>query len=708
MLKNLNNRLNLNLRYAQLLASNQLKSKINFNRFQHSDSKNRDANRTPRASRLLQKFKRIENNDDNDIIKEYGLFLQINQKKNDYSPSELDETYKFKLETNFEHIKSLPTEILQKLVCPAYLDQNDAFDFLNNFYKSIYLDLKVGRLRYILHRPKNMNLIFHYHLLVNLENKKKIKFLRKFVENNQNWSIIFKNIDMLQSYAIQKLNSDNKASFNHILDKNLLFNATEWTIVDFLNKQHFKLYAEFGQSIGPSFNENLLSRSKLIFDLINSLESYMIAEFKTKTRLESDFNFMAEVLRVKFMHCEIRSFFEKDFINKSEYCKNLEQKVNQLMRFYPNFVSMPSNYKDFFVYYFGFFRKKFLNICNNYLFDENIESNFVDENGQFGLLNICINGSLNLNSDLEDEEITKVQSKLLRKITDLKVKKNLNHNFQENKFSYNFCHLNELKNDKSIEFLLQTWNTLEYLPVKPIIKKMKSKLENNSAWKLKWVPLSELNSRIKPKIYDKKALKIVSDTLRESILSENFFTKEKLKNLQIIDDIIDQDFKFIIDGLNIYYLTNNHFLENLKHLFNLVKHEKCLVVIRKHVNIRLIDLSKMPNIRFLITEDCLEDDKFLLYAALRSENRTYIISNDLYSNHHNIIYNEHGYLFKRWLQNSLVEFTPYDGLIFPPRFDLKVQKLTDNPIEQEWLIPCIDFKNERETTKSYYILKKVK
>jgi hypothetical protein len=189
----------------------------------------------------------------------------------------------------------------------------------------------------------------------------------------------------------------------------------------------------------------------------------------------------------------------------------------------------------------------------------------------------------------------------------------------------------------------------------------------------------------------------MAESLRQTSLpspfKENFY-----KNMDELKKLLkDKKFDYVIDGMNMIYLSNRYQVENLNTLLELLDKSKSkLIILKTHVknsveSVKLRKIEKMyPNLKLVFYENKLPDDRFVLYAALLSGNETFVISNDNY--HDSLLgMEENKALFRIWLINRrILCHSFFKKLYYPPLFDVNVNKVDKNT----WLIPYLNAKRE--------------
>jgi hypothetical protein len=205
-------------------------------------------------------------------------------------------------------------------------------------------------------------------------------------------------------------------------------------------------------------------------------------------------------------------------------------------------------------------------------------------------------------------------------------------------------------------------------------------------------------------LIDKATRDRLADGIKINVLSlEDYLRDEKQVGFDIIDLIIQSNvnnFDYLIDGMNVYYRSRNSIqthrvlmIDNLiEVLGQLEKDAHILVILRDHVREKSKDerFSQFKNLEFVFLHQHIEDDKFLLYAALKSNKPgCYLITGDEMSN--NFPKNEDGYIMSKWFLNQRINFTDVSSTLlrYPLKCPIKVQPITDDQSSaKRWFVPC--------------------
>jgi hypothetical protein len=124
-----------------------------------------------------------------------------------------------------------------------------------------------------------------------------------------------------------------------------------------------------------------------------------------------------------------------------------------------------------------------------------------------------------------------------------------------------------------------------------------------------------------------------------------YFQKNMIENdiININNIYKNIDFDYILDGGNIIYSTNKIIdnLDNIKIIINLIKSKKILIIlhtkyIKKYDNI--LKYFNDNNINYYLSPYNFNDDIFILWFFIKSQFKSFIISNDKFYDHYlNII-----------------------------------------------------------------------
>jgi hypothetical protein len=216
------------------------------------------------------------------------------------------------------------------------------------------------------------------------------------------------------------------------------------------------------------------------------------------------------------------------------------------------------------------------------------------------------------------------------------------------------------------------------------------------------------------KTFDSEALLRAADALREIVLSHSYLDKQKRAALDHIDHLVNSNknnFKYVVDGMNVFMDSkksdNRQRVANLHKLLRLLNDQTCLVILREHVRIKPSEFKCFQNVEFVFLNHHLEDDKFMLYAAMKSNLRltTHLISNDYFGN--NLPQNEHGYAIKWWLMHQRVMFDSSRQKLFPqPYCFIRVQPIPGDL--KRWLVPCVELTDVGSEFIDFHILEENK
>jgi hypothetical protein len=200
------------------------------------------------------------------------------------------------------------------------------------------------------------------------------------------------------------------------------------------------------------------------------------------------------------------------------------------------------------------------------------------------------------------------------------------------------------------------------------------------------------------KSFDPEGLRRAGDALREDLLSSGYLRKQKQAALDHIDNLVKlnkNNWRWIVDGMNVILngKSKNYRdrIGNLKKLLELLDDGTCLVVIREHVRIEPSDFKQFKNVEFVFLDSHMQDDKFLLYASMRSNLRqfTRFISNDYMCN--NLPLNEHGYALRWWIMHQRVTFDKLKRKLYSqPNCFTRVQPIPGGGKDRKWLVPSIE------------------
>ena len=224
--------------------------------------------------------------------------------------------------------------------------------------------------------------------------------------------------------------------------------------------------------------------------------------------------------------------------------------------------------------------------------------------------------------------------------------------------------------------------------------KIKINLKDPLKWQFMKAPsnLAELN--LAKKAFDRDMMLKFAEHLKSQVLSNSFLLEKRRATFDLIDSLIaanPRNFKYVIDGMNILlkkrYSSSRKL--NLRNLLELIdKESQCLVVLRDHVKVYDY-FAGFKNVEFVYMDSYLEDDKFSLYAAMRSNiaDGGYLVSNDYMGNH--LPHNELGHMAKVWLRHKRVTTDHrLEELIYSDVCELRVQSV--GKYGEKWFVPCKD------------------
>ena len=251
--------------------------------------------------------------------------------------------------------------------------------------------------------------------------------------------------------------------------------------------------------------------------------------------------------------------------------------------------------------------------------------------------------------------------------------------------------------DETFLTLLDAWQSFQYVSNKSQMVCAKQFMKNvkgaSSTWRAYTVNISnngvcDNGSKLPPVKYSQKDLHQFADLLKNSFENKNTRSLFEESLLRLEHILKEHKFDVIIDGLNNGLGRHNNFADNFQKLFNnLELDKKYLITLRYHFykknQVYFDELKNVVDYEFLFTERMLDDDLFIIYAALRND--AYIVSNDEFSNYI-VNFSEYSYIFKNWLKSRLIKrrFNYKDMYLdFPTNFYHFTQKVQDN----RWIVP---------------------
>lgn len=210
--------------------------------------------------------------------------------------------------------------------------------------------------------------------------------------------------------------------------------------------------------------------------------------------------------------------------------------------------------------------------------------------------------------------------------------------------------------------------------------------------------------------FDPQELHKVADKLKENELQVEYDKELKLITFDQMDKILaesDKNFKYVVDGMNVlFYKEHSLNVDAIHKLVELIKGEKSLIIMREHVKFIKKELYLDENVRFVFLRNQFNDDRFVLYSALKSSmcNDLHLITMDRMSNHTKI--DSVGYTLQRWLMQKRIDFNDsFTRLLYIPECEIKVQRASVKDSTSTWFIPVSFSMPEAPDKFKYYVLR---
>ena len=281
--------------------------------------------------------------------------------------------------------------------------------------------------------------------------------------------------------------------------------------------------------------------------------------------------------------------------------------------------------------------------------------------------------------------------------------------------------------DARLECLLECWRTLRFTPLPSSVANLRkfiaagSRKQQGSEWTMDTLEVSSdgkcSNGAQLPKSkYASADLKCLSESLRCVAIQSGHNTDEYLQCFLRYESFLAvcPRFDVVVDGMNFYYsefdatLNLTDKLDMLMRQLRDTRAKHVLMVFKSHIRLRIGYLmrqliAKYPHSRFYFTEDQLEDDYFVMYAALKSD--SFIVTKDrLLNNISDISDNGGRALLEDWLFNRKICFSKsFATVTCPYSFKPVVQPMSCAPRvgDKHWFVPAFSVENPRHKEPGY-------
>ena len=539
---------------------------------------------------------------------------------------------------------------------------------------------------------------------------------QKFTSNSTNWSTLYENIEKI-SYLIDK-NDIVKSRLNVYLKDTL-----ELYLFEHLHRLQDNESFTNEDIKEFSLSKTDFDRLKFNTDLSFSLFNYLKDSERINKKQNENLSFFVVKIGLIFiekfllMNKSSIKYLEKNADKKNNeilsYLFNIENYIENLMKNYKNFDSIPDFKKGDFFKIFSFYESKWLNSAK-WLLNTNLNELNIHH---YNLFIYAAKGSIRFeNFDYFEKLIANLNQLSNYLNISTKVYSNLSLLFGQF-----FNTLMTQKNNKNLDNLLDVWAKIDYVPnqvslsnLNYFLNHLNSRSKDNK-YNMEKVKIGnngklfDSNLSLKKFKYNSDAMVKISELIKSNILSAESLKNEKLDELKKIDTMLAENkFDFVIDGMNIVFLKHNS--NNFYNLINLIeilntnfRNKKCLIFIRDHVHSKNKNLIKKimdanhkkegnNKMIFYCLDSIFEDDKFFLYSAVKSNENTLLISNDYFSNHTHFL-NEYGGVFREWLFNrKVITNLSLKRIYLPPRYQLKCTKIATD----KWILPYLnDINNPR-------------
>jgi hypothetical protein len=224
----------------------------------------------------------------------------------------------------------------------------------------------------------------------------------------------------------------------------------------------------------PSFYPDLrtVKQSNILVQLVESLESYLNKKHANECKALSGTQTVIELLNIKFNNLEHRSLLDRDVLNSDE-CKRLEPQLNQLMKRFTSFDSVPKSYKNAFLFFFSFFKKKLEMLTKS-------KSDYIDAYG------LILHGIVAQNYSLSDENLNEKFNEFLMMFFKSRLLENVDPGHFVLPLFTHFLSLaaqcnpntqcNRFITKAQVEFVLKTCHDFDFIPTLELVLYLKSKL----------------------------------------------------------------------------------------------------------------------------------------------------------------------------------------------------------------------------------------
>lgn len=554
------------------------------------------------------------------------------------------------------------------------------------------------------------------------------KICEKFTSNCSNWSSLYENIGKISYLIDQKDTVKSKLNvyLNDILDFYLFEHLYRLQENESFTNQDIKKF---------SLTKTDFERLKFKTDLGFSLFNYLKQSERLKKKQDENLSFFLVKTGLIFienflsMNKSSIKYLEKNADQKNSeiltYLFKIEKHIENLMKNYENFDTIPEFKKSDFFKFFSFYESKWLNSAKWLLNTELNELNVQ----HYNLFIYAVKGSIRFeNFDYFEKLVTNLNQ--LSNYLNLLTK---SYSIISQLFGQ-FLNTLMTKEDKNnLENLLEVWSNIDYVPNRVGLSNLNYFLDHlnskskGSKYEMEKVKIGnngkllDKNLFLKKFEYNSDAMIKISELIKKNILSPESLKNEKLDELKKIDAMLAENkFDMVIDGMNIVFLKQhtNNFI-NLKNLIeilnNVFKNKKFLIFIRDHVYSKNKNLIKKimdtnhekegnNSIVFYCLDSIFEDDKFFLYSAVKSDKNTMLVSNDYFSNQIHFL-NEYGGVFREWLFNrKVITNLSLRRIYLPPKYQLKCTRAATD----KWIVPYLNDVNNPRNHSFVLIEKKNK
>lgn len=536
-------------------------------------------------------------------------------------------------------------------------------------------------------------------------------FIDKFIENPTNWSLLMDNIDI--------------GPFD-IKDKHEKYSKFANLIVNSIQELQTKesSLSSYYLDMAESFNFHFLQ------------EQYSITNQRDLKNLKINDLDMIYFLHIQYIRCnfldtEIRR--ERSFFNQSEKFQNqlkrLDIFTNLLMKRFDSLDSVPIEIRGQFFRIFSFNEPKW-----NYSVQHLLDLDVADNSLKSTYLTFAIKGALNF--DRID-----IVEKLIVKASEFNKIAKIRNGYKPPNWLFNDYFL--MYGDRlehHFKMTMSLWQKIKFVPSKDLINSLVNFLKNNQTSKCRYEILNgslkdkgftigktnndqEKGYLLPEKIFDNRELSEIADVIKQQFILGNpqykYLNEQKMIEL---DEILEHTkYDYVLDGMNIVYSNRNYGI-NLNHIDLTVQEirkrsdKKILVIFKEH----MMNTSNRSAIRFLEREqNCdffflnsatSQDDKFIVYASLKSGNSSFVVSRDIFKFLYDI--DSLSYQLKEWMMSRKIQFQtmaiPYEYvLMFPPQYEIQPHQVNSST----WLVPYHDThetNNDYKTPVKCLLINKIK